>query len=186
MKTLAWDVDDVLFPTLETWLEVAWRPDHPEAPDYAGLVANPPHEVLGVSRAEYLASLDDFRRSAYERMAPRSEVLAFFEDRGHRYRHVALTATPRHRVPWVAKHVFACFGDWIRTFGFVPSPRPGEALPAYDTDKGAWLGAVGGADLLLDDSPHNVVAARAVGIEAWVVGQPWNEGEPLGRLLARL
>jgi len=120
-------------------------------------------------------------------MRPPQVVLDFFTKHGHRFQHVALTATPRAHAPTVAQWVLSHLGDWVRTVGFVPSFRADDArLPPYHADKGAWLQGLAAADLLLDDSPANAQAARAVGVEAWVVGRPWNDGAPLEELLERL
>lgn len=187
VATIAWDVDDVLAPTLQTWLARSWTPRHPGAPQFEQLTANPPHALLGVSRETYHASLDAFRRDHYLDMEPAPEVVDFFRAHGHRFRHVALTATPRAHAPTVARWVLRHFGDWIRGFGFVPSWRPGdERLPTPHRDKGAWLRAHGGASVLLDDSPDNVASAEAAGVEGWLVGQPWNDGPPLANWLERL
>ena len=187
MKTLVWDVDDVLAPTMRTWLERTWRPAHASAPAYEGLRENPPHEILGVSREAYHASLDGFRRTEYESMTPRPEALAFFRDAGARYRHAALTATPRAHAPTVLRWVLHHFGDWIRVVGFVPSWRAGdEGMPPVHPDKGAWMRELARADALIDDSPTNIAAAEAMGAEGFLVGQPWNEGDSLAAILSRL
>jgi len=185
-RTVVWDVDDVLCPLMQSWLEQQWRPTHPGAPAYADLTRNPPHELLGVELSKYHASLDAFRTERYAGLPPFPAVLAFFAARGERYRHVALTATPRRTAPLVASWVLDHFGDWIRTFAFVPSHRPAQPVPIFDVDKGAWLETLGRVDLFLDDQPSNVAAARARGIESWLVAQPWNQGVPIEELLERL
>lgn len=178
MKTIVWDVDDVLNDLTRTWFEQVWRPGHPSCRlRYEELTENPPERLLGVSRAVYLASLDGFRLSAEMlAMPPSAEVLAWFQNHGCRARHIALTAPPLHTAhqsaAWVVRH----FGAWIRTFSFVPSPRDGAEYPRYETSKQEYLDARGGADVFLDDTLANVVAARERGIRALLVPRPWNGG----------
>jgi hypothetical protein len=190
MTTVIWDIDDVLNPLMRAWFHHAWLPAHPDCRvrTYEGLAANPPHDVLGVAREVYLASLDAFRLSgAYEQMAPVPEVLAWFDLHGAKCRHVALTATPLvsadRSAAWLMRH----FGRWIRVFAFVPSPRAGTDLPQYDATKSDFLRWFGKGDLLVDDSPANVQAARDVGRDAILVPQPWNGGsQTLADVLAAL
>ena len=103
MRTIAWDVDDVLNDLMRAWLETAWKPQDPECRvSYDQLIANPPHLVLGITLADYLGSLDAFRLSdRFAKLVPRPEVLAWFRQHGHGFHHLALTAVPlrcaRHR-----------------------------------------------------------------------------------------
>jgi hypothetical protein len=187
MKTVVWDVDDVLCPLMRRWYVDRWVPEHMAAPGYEALTENPPHRVLGVDLDAYHASLDGFRRERYAALPPDPAVRAWFASQGARHRHVALTATPRWASPLVASWVLAHFGDWIRTFAFVPSPRPGDvALPGQPADKAAWLRDFGRADVFLDDRPDAVAGAREAGVDAWLVRQPWNDGVPIDVLLGRL
>jgi hypothetical protein len=173
--TIAWDVDDVLNDLTRAWLERGWRPAHPgSAARYDGLTANPPHECLGVTREEYLRSLDEFRLASFDTLEPSAAVLAWLARHGADCRHVALTATPRAVAPLSAAWVLRHFGDWIRVFAFVPSPRKGDRFPSAGT-KGEALEWLTGIDVLVDDSPANVAAARAVGRAAVLVPRPWND-----------
>ncbi len=178
MKTLVWDVDDVLNRLTLDWLELAWKPAHPECnASYSSLTANPPHHALGVSLAAYLESLDSFRASAAGRaLTPVPETLRWFERHGHRYRHIALTARPLVSAPETAEWVIRHYGRWIRAFGFVPSSRSYEQLPLYDTSKTEWLRWVRAGDVLIDDSPSNLSDASAAGLLTFTVPQPWNDG----------
>ena len=138
------------------------------------LAENPPEGVLGMSRSDYLGSLDDFRHDPRCAVQPaRSEVLDWFRREGDRARHVALTAVPLHAADASAAWVIRNYGRWIRCLGVVPSPRPGD--PAQDiADKGEWLDWFGGVDLFVDDSEVNVADARERGVGAILFPQPWN------------
>jgi len=176
MRTLVWDVDDVLNDLTRIWLEKAWKVTHPACQlSHGQLEANPPHELLGIPLAEYLASLDRCRASRhFQEMKPTPELLSWFKSSGHRYNHMVLTATPlgcvHHSAAWVLQH----FGRWVRSFHFLPSHRPGENLPAYDQNKGDLLARLGGADLFVDDCEQNVEDARRNGVEAILFPRPWN------------
>ena len=176
MLTIAWDVDDVLNDLMRAWLEREWRPQHPGCQvAYEEICANPPHEVLGVSLEEYLASLDEFRRTRYAELAPVPEAKAWFERHGDAYRHIAVTAVPLACAPSSAAWVMRHFGRWIRSFHVVPSSRPGETLPVYDGTKQDFLGWLGKAAVLVDDHSGNVEAARRAGLRAVLMPRPWND-----------
>jgi len=183
MIMIAWDVDDVLNNLTEAWLAA----NHPAA-NYTALVTNPPLEPLGLERAAYLASLDHFRETCFESLRPNAEVLAWFREHGHRARHIALSAVPRRFAPVSAEWTLAHFGDWIRTYSFIPSPRPEDAFADYDTDKVAFLARTGLADALVDDSEKNVQGARFIGFTDLLFPQPWNSARatPVHTLLQRL
>ena len=158
------------------WLAHVWVPAHPDRPMAPDDVrANPPHEQLGIDLAAYHASLDAFRLGAdYAAMAPNPWVLAWLEANGERCHHVALTATAFRAAPATASWVLRHFGRWIRQFAFVPAERPGEALPRFDGDKGAWLARLVVPAVLVDDSPTNLAAAAAAGAGSIRWPQPWN------------
>ncbi|MFC2038931.1 hypothetical protein ACFLUG_04080 [Chloroflexota bacterium] len=179
MNTVAWDVDDVLNDLMRTWFERHWVPSHPKCPiSYGQISENPPHELIGVSKSEYLGSLDGFRLSetAME-MIPVPEVLAWFRQHGEHYRHVALTATPLHSAPassaWVIRH----FGYWIRSFHVIPSLRKGEQIPEYDRSKEDFLTWFGKIDILVDDNPLNIASAQNLGIQTILIPRPWNQSK---------
>jgi len=178
MLTIAWDRDDVLNDLMREWFVQTWLPEHTACTlTYGDLKENPPHRILGVSRQEYLESLDRFRDTdASDRMSPLDDVVAWFEKNGARCQHLVLTATPMASVPSSSAWTFRHFGAWIRGFHFVPSPRPDDSHPEYDVDKGSCLKRLGMVDILVDDSPANIAAAAEAGIRTVLVPRPWNEG----------
>lgn len=140
VRTIAWDVDDVLNDLMREWFTRAWLPAHPRCMvTYDALSANPPHEILGATREEYLRSLDAFRLQHARSLAPSAIVRAWLEANGTRYRHLALTATPLHTAPISAAWVMEHFGRWIRTFAVIPSPRAFDTSPKYDASKSDYL-----------------------------------------------
>jgi hypothetical protein len=180
MKTLAWDVDDVLNSLMRVWFEDFLRKNIHKGirTTYEQLSENPPHELLGMTPKQYLASLDEFRLSGrYERLEPNSEILNWFNAYGHCCRHLALTAVPLAAAPissaWVLKH----FGKWIRTFHFVPSKRSEEAIPMYDRSKADFIGWHGKIDVLIDDNPEHIEQAVQIGLQGILITQPWNTGK---------
>lgn len=176
MLTLAWDIDDVLNELMRTWLEVWWRPQHPGCMlSYEDIKKNPPHQLLGVELDEYLQSLDEFRLSGrYEQMQPNLKVLEWFEKHGFSFRHIALTSVPRIAASVSASWVVGHFGNWIRTFHFVPSLRRGEILPEYDITKADYLKWLNRVDILIDDNEHNVTGLTITDIKYFLVSRPWN------------
>ncbi|MEW6087954.1 MAG: hypothetical protein AB1498_06570 [bacterium] len=177
MKTIVWDVDDVLNDLMRCWFEQSWLLAHPECKlKYENLKENPPHKILGVSLKEYLASLDKFRISAKARkMRPVREVLDWFIKNGGSYRHMILTSRPLRTIPDLSNWVFYFFGPWIRGFYFVPSEREGENIVKYDRDKYDYLKWFGKADIFIDDSPDNIQSAEKLGIKVILMPRPWNK-----------
>ena len=190
MLTIAWDVDDVLNDLTARWFE-RWRAAHPDCHvGYDGLRENPPEALLGVSKADYLDSLDQFRRAAAASpLRPRPELLEWFERTGGGHRHVALSAVPLEFAHLSAAWVTANFGKWIRSFNFVPSFRAAAGdLPDYFASKRDFLQWFGKVDLLVEDSGRNAAEAQGLGIKAVLFPQPWNiqAGEGVGSFLQRL
>jgi hypothetical protein len=183
MITIAWDVDDVLNNLTEVWLAA-----QPNAPAYEALAQNPPIEQLGLSLEAYRASLDLIRATRFADLAPNPDVLAWFRAYGCRARHMALTAVPRDYASVSAAWTLRHFGDWIRSFTFIPSARAHDAHPAYDTTKGQYLARCGGVRALVEDSEANASAARQLGLSVCLFPQPWNSarGGSVPALLDRL
>lgn len=175
MRTIVWDLDDVLNNLMETWFNQAWLPAHSECQlSYNDIRENPPHRVLGIQESEYLSSLDIFRKSsAAAAMSPNHAVLEWLDRYGPRFRHVVLTARPLESVPEAAAWVFRHFGAFVRCFGFVPS-RPARTIPKYDCDKGDFIQWLGQADFFVDDSERNIAIAQELGIGSVLYPRPWN------------
>jgi hypothetical protein len=175
MLTIAWDVDDVLNELMASWLK-DWKKVHTSVSiQYKDLTENPPHNILGISLAHYLSSLDDFRLSEfYQKMTPQGEVFRWFNSNGDRFRHIALSATPLTAAPTTAAWVLRHYGNWVRSFCFVPSFRHDQATTGYDRDKGEFLKWFQRADILVDDSPENIKSAANAGMAAFMIPRPWN------------
>jgi hypothetical protein len=176
VKTIVWDVDDVLNGLMRAWFERSWLPQHPDSVlTYQDLRENPPHRVLNISSAEYLHSIDEFRATVGPQLELAPAVLAWFTMHGDKFRHAALTTVPLRAADlwagWVIKHL----GRWIRSFNFVPSPRQSESLPAYDQTKQDFLSWWGPADILVDDNVATIDAAREAGLQVILAPQPWNQ-----------
>lgn len=176
MKTIAWDVDDVLNDLTQMWFEQKWRKDHEDCTlRYGEITENPPQKLLGVGIDEYLHSLDEYRLSAlYRQMAPVREIMEWFDRYGNNFRHIALTATPLVAASASAQWVFKHFGSWIRTFHFVPSKRTGQNIPEYDADKAAFLQWLSKVDVFVDDSPTNIETAEGIGTRGILWPRTWN------------
>jgi len=179
MVTIAWDIDDVLNELMRFWFEKKWLVNHPEVRlRYGELTENPPHKLLGVSKEEYLTSLDEFRLSAhYRKMQPIPEIKNWFLQNGKFFRHVAVTAVPIHvayvSAEWLLKH----FGTWIRTFHFVPSLRKRLKTPSYDKSKKDFLRWLGKVDIFIDDNEANIQGCRNLGIKGILFPRPWNRSK---------
>lgn len=176
MLTLAWDVDDVLNDLMRTWLEVWWRPQHPDCMlNYEDIKENPPHQLIGVELDEYLQSLDDFRLSeSYKKMYPNPKVFEWFNRHGFSFRHIAVTSVPRVAASVSASWLISHFGDWIRTFHFVPSARPRDISTTYESTKAGYLKWLNRVDIFIDDNEKDIHEVSSLGIHCFLVSQPWN------------
>jgi len=179
MKTIAWDVDDVLNDLMLMWFKQKWVVNHRDCRlKYEELIENPPHRLLGVGLNDYLNSLDKYRFSAlYQQIEPVKEVIGWFSKYGNRVRHIALTAVPLNAAPASSQWVFRHFGKWIRTFHFVPSKRDRQYIPEYDGDKSSFLKWFSKVDVLIDDSSANISAAEGIGIKGILWPRPWNDSK---------
>lgn len=175
MKTIVWDVDDVLNSLMYEWFRTIWMPTHPNcALSYQQLSENPPHRILGISLVEYQTSLDAFRISSFATLEPIPEIFQWFKVYGSRFRNIALTATPLRLADLSAAWVLKYYGLWIRSFNVIPSRRAEEDIPVYDQSKEDYLKWMDKADVLVDDSKMNINAAHKLGIKAVLMPQPWN------------
>ena len=172
---VVWDVDDVLNELMREWFEDWWRPRNPACTrGYGDISANPPHGVLGISEAAYLASLDEFREARFAALKPHPEVLTWFTEHGHRAHHVALSAPPEAFAHASASWVIRTFGQWIRTYAFVPARRGRADVADPNVAKRDYLKWLGHGDVFLDDRADNVEGVRALGLKGIVLPQPWS------------
>ena len=173
---LVWDVDDVLNSLMRIYVERG-LPDGARRIPYAGITVNPPHELLEITRDEYLVSLDRVRAAGFYDLPPRSEVSEFFAEYGSRFDHAVLSAVPMRFMPDSAAWVLHHFGRWIQNLFFIPSPRPEQktASQLFAT-KAEAMAFLGRRAVLIDDSPANVGAVAKAGGRARLFPAPWNEG----------
>ncbi len=176
MKTIVWDIDDVLNELMFYWFEDYCHTILPYIPvEFKDLKENPPCKILNISREEYLNSLDNFRLSNKGRnINPNEDVLSWFNEYGHKYRHISLTSRSRKTISVLSEWLFKFYGDWIRTISFIPSERSGENLPKYDSSKVEFLKWLDKADLYIDDSEENILGAKRAGVNALLFPRPWN------------
>lgn len=176
MLTLVWDVDDVLNNLMSQWFETVWQPAHGDINlRYSDLIVNPPHELLGVPLADYLKSLDAFRREHYAMQEPLAEVREWFEAHGSSCRHVALSAVPISCASFTAEWVFRHFGVWMQTFAVVPSQWRACTDTAGPKTKGEYLQWLGHGDVLVEDNDENLEAAAGLGLRCVAIPRPWNQ-----------
>lgn len=177
MKTICWDVDDVLNSLMQEWFDHTYRTAQSSIGiTYSDLTSNPPHEILGITLDEYIASIDAFRREHDSSLEPNWRLLEWFHSRGARYRHIALTARPLSETPRIAEWVFRFFGNYIRTFSVVPS-RMDPKCTRYDVSKGGFLKWFGRVYMMVDDSTHNLSFAQHCGVYPVLFPQPWNSSK---------
>lgn len=176
MKTLIWDVDDVLNDLTRDWFQRWWLPQHPHCKlAYDEIRENPPQRILSIPLETYLDSLDAFRREHGSSLKPDAALLAWFQKNGHRFRHMALTSVPLDfadiSAAWVMKH----FGYWIRSFNVVPSPRAKTPHPHYDRSKAEFLVWLGASGMMIHDNPATIAGVGRHSIPTLLWPRPWND-----------
>jgi len=186
--TIAWDIDDVLNDFMKQWFH-NWQHLHNTCNlSYADITQNPPHNIIGVSLDEYRDSIDQFRSSElFANMPPNQDILQWFKQYGHFFRHIAVSAVSRKVANVSSSWLFRHFGDWIRTFAFIPSPRIGENIPLYDSTKAQYLNWLEKADIFIEDNQNNVDAIGQTKIKSFIVAQPWNNSKiQIGQILTAI
>jgi len=177
MKVIMWDVDDVLNDLLGEWFRSTWQPLHPTCSvDYEGLSKNPPHEVLGVDKQEYLQSLDAFRMQSFKALKPIPEMVDWFKKYGLRAEHVVVTSVPVIAANHSAEWVFTHFGEWVRSFNIVPSPRHGSRGHGA-TSKSDYIRTFSKIDIIVEDNPETILAMREMGLSTVTIPRPWNDSK---------
>jgi len=174
MKVIMWDVDDVLNDLMGDWFRLSWLLAHPNCTlKYSGMTKNPPHELLGVTKSEYLASLDAFRQSSFKELKPLPEMLEWFSLHGKKAEHRVVTSVPvnaaHHSAEWVFKH----FGTWIRSFNIVPSPREEQEDHGVKS-KSEYIRTFSKVDLVVEDNLDTIRSMNELGIETVTIPRPWN------------
>ena len=169
---LAWDIDDVLN---EFMLHCLPRFPSKKRLAYGELTFNPPYDLLGISKEQYLATLDASRADLYQK-PPRPEVIAFFTKHGGYFHHTAISAVPLRFASESAQWLLQHFGQWIQSFIFIPSPRQGMEMKSQQFHtKSEALRAINRNVVLIDDNPANVLDAQSNGCNARLFPAPWND-----------
>lgn len=142
--------------------------------NYRNLQKNPPHKIVNIPLNEYVTSLDEFRMRDYIRINPAKEIFDWFLEKGDKYRHIALTAVPLNCAHLSADWIIMNFGQWIRSFNFIPSKREGRVVATYDKTKADLMSRIGNVDLFIDDNEDNIDQAKKQGINTILFPRPWN------------
>jgi hypothetical protein len=105
------------------------------------------------------------------------EMLEWFRKYGRMFRHIALSAVSRNSATASVSWLFTHFGDWIRTFTFIPSQRSGENLAVYDLTKADYIKWLNKADVFIEDNENNIVGLEQLNIRRFIVARPWNSSK---------
>jgi uncharacterized HAD superfamily protein len=175
MKTIAWDIDDVLNNLGYEWFNKEWLVSHPGCLlKYEDLNENPPHRLLNIPHETYLDSLDKFRKSEGAELKPDTEILNWFNEYGYKYRHIVLSSVPTKLAHISAAWTLEHFGKWIRSFNFVPSLRKEINPVVYDGNKTEFLKWFGLVDIFIEDNENNLAGIKDLDIKGLLIDRPWN------------
>lgn len=173
MKTIIWDIDDVLNDLMLEWF-VFYIKSHPIKIDYSHLSKNPPNELLGITLDYYHKSLDEFRQQYFIDLKPVEQIYQWFEKYGSKFKHVAVSSVPFTCSHLSAQWLINNFGRWVRTFHFIPSYRKNIIIPKYDNTKGDFIKSLNKVDLFIDDNEKNIEEVKNLGIKTITFPRPWN------------
>lgn len=177
---LIWDIDDVLNTLMQQYVAYG-LPENAKKLSYKELTENPPHDLLGISKEDYLFSLDRVRAGGFYNLPPRSEVMAFFDECGHLFDHIVLSAVPLRFMEKSSAWVLHYFGDWIQSCLFIPSHRPDRDVKSQlFASKAEAMKFFGPRAVLIDDSVKNVEETRSAGGRALYFPAPWNSEKDTG------
>lgn len=189
MITIIWDIDDTLNDFQYRWfINYKFNNNLCCIDNYEKLKENPCWGLLGISTDRYHNSIDRYRRDNYTLIQPNKEILEWFECYGYKAEHIALTAAPLEHTDITAYWLFKHFGQWIRTFHFIPSERRSSYYPIYDKNKVEYIINKFNKKkiLFVDDNEINISEAEKLGITSYCVKQPWNKGEDIEFILEKL
>ena len=177
---LIWDVDDVLNSLMQYYMENG-LPVNARQLSCEALTENPPHKLLGISKEEYLSSLDHVRSGSFYDLPPRPEIMAFFDECGHKFDHIILSAVPVRFMEKSSAWVLHYFGDWVQSCLFIPSHRPEcNVKSQLFASKAEAVKFFGPRAVLIDDAVKNVEETRSAGGRALYFPAPWNSEKNTG------
>ena len=173
---IVWDADDVLNRLMFSWLDY-WSEINNTDVSYSELSQNPPHSILGISREEYLDSLDNFRNSeSGKNVLVNDTILRWFENHGNKFRHMVCTARPINTMPNQAWWIYYNYGQWIYTVHAAKTVR--DLMDNHHAEtKADFISWMNKEVLFIDDSEENVNAVSETGSETMLYPQPWNSSK---------
>lgn len=178
MKIIVWDIDDVLNDLTKEWFtSFSLDINITCSLKFEDLKENPPHNLLGITEEFYIKSLDKFRKEQGHKLKPLMETLSWFERKGDRYFHIALTATPFFYVPLSAEWLFNNYGKWFNSFNFVPSKREGDGYRYRFSTKLSLIKLFRNIDAFIDDNESNIEDVSTIGVKTFLFPRPWNKSQ---------
>lgn len=179
MNTLVvWDIDDVLNPLMEDWLEHQKSIERIDASlTYDSLIDPDFSRTLNWGRNRFLESLDEFRLQSQSKLLPNQMIQNWFANQSkNQIRHVALTATPRIVSEISKKWLQVNFGSHITDYFLAPSARDNDNLPRMTKlDFYRQFTSDFERVIAIDDRPDNLKNARTAGASTLCWPQPWND-----------
>jgi 5'(3')-deoxyribonucleotidase len=179
MKTIVWDVDEVLNNLVIEWLEY-WKVLFPDCKiTYDQITNYSLKKVLNAPSNEILQSIDDFKfLGFFTDLKPNQKILKWFEEYGKYFHHIALTSCSLRTSHISASWVYENFGRWIRSFHCIPSSREGKEDIIYDINKAEYIKRIEDVDIFIDDCPENCEKVQDLyhGIKIFTPKKPWNTG----------
>lgn len=176
MKTICWDVDNVLNNLIEEWLIYykyvnLGKYDHIK---FNQLLHYNLYNSLNITEKEFIESLDYFTINYYKTLKPNKVILNWFTLYGHLTHNIVLTAFPLRYIEISAQWVLKYYGQWIRSYAFTPLEIREDTI-IYDKTKSDYINRMGNIDIFIEDSEKNILNSQAT--NNLILKRPWNNSE---------
>lgn len=184
MLNIAIDIDDTLNNLMQVWL-LHYNLQRGTLFKFEDLKVNPPHEILGITKKDYINNLDKFKINYYNKVIVNKKFWWWFDINGTKANFIAITSTSMETVSESSKWLFNCFGEWIRNYVVIPNHTDKYHEYKYFQSKAQWMDWFGKVDIYIDDNEKSIKQVNEIcpKVKTICIKQPWNSGLETKRVL---
>jgi hypothetical protein len=184
---IVWDIDSVLNNFEEEWFLYYKSINHEKYKNlfFNDIVDNPPHNILGITKEEYLESLNYFRKYCMHTVKPNMSVLDWLNVYGSKINSSVLTSALYPSLEESAYWLFSNYKRYIRSYTVIPSYINKENAIIYDETKLDFLKKTRNVDIFIDDNEKTINSVKEFlpHIKVFCPKQPWNNGVKIETIL---
>jgi len=169
---IVWDVDDVLNCLMKSWLQY-WSQESGLKIILNEIIKNPPQDILGITKEDYLNSLDTFRNSDLGKDLEVNHIIKkWFLHHGNKFNHIACTGRPIRTMPNQAWWLYKNYSQWIKTVHMTGADRD---LESRKISKADFISFINSDVVFIDDCENNINSVSKIGGITLLYPQPWNK-----------